>query len=76
MEIIQKLPPNKTIGRKKKYPFQDLLVGECLVIQNQSVDDYKRVSSAAYAFRRREKYMHWTFTVRLEGNNVSVYRIK
>lgn len=76
MEIVQKSPPIKTVGRRKKYPFQDLKPGDCLEISNVSIDDYKRIHSAAYAFRKRENYMHWLFTVRMEQNKVSVYRLK
>lgn len=74
MEIVVKSPPKRSAGRKKKYPFQELQVGQCLVIKDQSLSDYKRVHSAAYAFRKRENYMHWTLIVRFDGGCISVYR--
>lgn len=75
MEIIKKLPDRRGAGRKRIYPFDDLSPGDCLVLNNQSVDDCKRVASALYSHKRRNGLMWWETSVRSDKNTVYVYRI-
>ncbi len=61
-------------GRPRKYPFDELTPGACLEIPNQSIDDYRRTSTALSNFKRRNN-KEWITAVRFCDSITSVYRI-
>lgn len=76
MEIVRKEFEPVYRGRPKKYPFDELKPGDCLQINNQTIDDYRRTSTALSVFKRRRGFNTWITAVRFSDNITSVYRIQ
>lgn len=74
MQIVKESPKDGR-GRKSKYPFSSLLVGDCLKIPADTVGAYRNISTAIYHFKKR-RAVKWETTVRFDGKEVSVYRLK
>ena len=78
--LVKKEFKGNTRGRDNKYPFSELEVGSCLIIEipySKSTDVTKfrtLVSSALYHWKRYNGH-EWRTAVRLENDKISVYRI-
>ena len=77
--IEQKKFTGNSRGRDPKYAFNMLEkgAGYCLVIPLEGLDPHalrQKVSTALYQWKKYNS-ISWKTAVRLEGNNVSVYRI-
>jgi hypothetical protein len=75
MRIIKESVTAAKSGRPLKYPFENMQPGDCLKIKDISVSTYNNISSAAHHFRRKKK-PDWKFSVRLNNNQISLYRVK
>jgi hypothetical protein len=74
--IVQKQFKGKVRGRDNKYPFYELKVGSCLIIDPTPniIKFRKMVSSALYHWKEYNGYK-WETAVRIENDKISVYRI-
>jgi hypothetical protein len=78
MQIIDSPPQVATTfkdrGRPNKYPFSELLPGKSLIIEGAITDDYNRVKSALYQYKKNNN-LDWVTSVRIDGNNIYVNRL-
>lgn len=77
MNIVKKsLPRRKHAGRKAKYPFVNLNIGDCLEIEaKENIKKLSRSVSASLSQWKSYNNMKWKTAVRVEGDLICVYRI-
>ena len=71
--------PNDGRGRKVKYPFRQMEVGDSFLYEEPfSQAAQAKLHSCAYAFKKNNpEKKNWKFTVRkVEGDKIRVWRIK
>lgn len=76
--IIEKAEkmPTKSKGRPVEYPFNNLEPGLKLTIECLKDHQVKRKSvSSAINYYKRSNKLTWNTAVRVEGNNIVVYRL-
>ena len=64
-------------GRDKKYQFEGLKIGSCLIILPEgNIKKFRHnVSAALYQWKSYNGY-EWVTAVRIENDKISVYRIQ
>lgn len=78
IQILSDIPvPPDFRGRKVKYPFADLTVGQMFWIPGPEVPTggIKTLLSAVGAYRRRTGVLHHRFVVRPHEGGVGVWRV-
>jgi len=78
--LVNKEFKGNTRGRDNKYPFSDLTIGSCLIIEvpyskSSNITKFRTmVSSALYHWKKYNNHQ-WKTAVRIEDDKVNVYRI-
>lgn len=69
--------PDDIKGRPSRYPFRDLTPGHKLIIPIEPDNLFaqrNKIGSAIYQFKKQNR-LDWKTAVRVEGDNICVYRI-
>lgn len=78
--ITQKKFTGNIRGRDNKYPFKELRIGSCMTFpppdsEIPNISKFRsRISTALYQWKKYNGHK-WKTAVRIEGENVLVYRI-
>ena len=77
--VEHKIPiPEKSVGRRSKYPFGDMHRGDSFIFSNSySQKEASRAHSAVTTFKRQHVATRWKFTIRkTKEGQLRIWRIE
>lgn len=66
--------PGWQAGRRSKYPFAEMKVGDCFYIPLKQVNSQNAVASAARQWTKRNS-KDWKFVSRVVGDRIGLWRV-